>query len=687
MDIKDELSDINFDDIMSEFHSDGDNTLTNSTEVLNDILKELDLEPEVQEGPSVQEILSDVVPADEGLPAAEATIEEAESQPEVPTSENAEQPSEAEQIILPELNEQNEQKEEAPANQEPVLDPPPAEPKPPVPDDPRSKLLQLKKKLIAGPEKLYYDLSEVGVTKLQIGLLVNLVIVALCAGGAVLYSMDMVPENRMKFLIFSQLLAMMVSGLLGCYLMLDGLGELLHARFTVNTMLAVTFLACLADGVLCLQELRVPCCAAFCLEMQMAMLARYHKRITEMGELDTMRKAAHLVSIVKIPDYYEGKPGILRGEGDVEDFMDTYSRPTGPEKAQNLYCILSLILCIGIAAIAYILHSPSMGIQIFAVSLLVALPASFFITLTRPASILEKRLHMVGAVLCGWQGVKKLCGKVYFPLSDNDLFPGGSTKLNGVKFYSSRNPDEIVEYTASIVNAAGGGLLRVFTNLLNSRDGSLHAVMNFRDYGIGGVGGEIKGEPVLVGTLDFLQDCGITIPEGTKVNQAVYTAIDGELCAVYAITYSKMTSATAGLVSLCGNRRVKPLLTAMDFLLTEDFLHEKFGINTRKLTIPEREKRSVLSKQMADPEADVLAMTIRTDLVASAYAVCGAGALRRASRVGLFIHILGGLVGMAMMLVLAYLGSDELLTPINVMLYQLIWLIPGWLATEWTRHV
>lgn len=676
MDIKDELSDINFDDIMSEFHSDGENSITNSTEILNDILKELNLEPE--------ETAETEVPQES--PASDFTDEQSKQEPaESVLPQSGEKANDAQ----PDLEGTP---EPAVSEQMPNLDPPQqasAEPeKAPEPDNPRAKLLQLKKKLIAGPEKQYYDLSELGVTKLQIGLLINLVIAAVCIGGAVMFAFDLVPENRMKFLIFSQLLGMMVSGLMGCYLMVDGLGELFRIRFDVNTMLAITFLACLADGYFCLMELRVPCCAAFCVEMQMALLARYHKRATLMGQLDTMRKASHLVSIVKIPDYYDGKPGILRGEGDVEDFMDTYSRPTGPEKAQNLYCILSLILCIGIAAVAYLLHSDTLAVQIFAVSLLVALPASSFITLTRPASILEKRLHMVGAVLCGWQGVKKLCGKVYFPMADSDLFPGGSTKQNGVKFYSSsRKPDEIVEYTASLINAAGGGLVRIFTSQLNARNGSLHTVLNFRDYGIGGVGGEIEGLPVLVGTLDFMQSCNIPIPEGTMVNSAVYAAIDGELCAVYAITYAKMTSATAGLVSLCGSRRVKPLLTAVDFMLTEEFLHEKFGINAKKLTIPERDKRVLLSKQMADPEADVLAMTIRTDLVSSAYAVCGASALRRACHVGLYIHILGGLLGMAMMLVLAYLGSNELLTPVNVLLYQVIWLVPGWLATEWTRHV
>ena len=47
----------------------------------------------------------------------------------------------------------------------------------------------------------------------------------------------------------------------------------------------------------------------------------------------------------------------------------------------------------------------------------------------------------------------------------------------------------------------------------------------------------------------------------------------------------------------------------------------------------------------------------------------------------------GDMSGMLIMLVLAYLGSTELLTPMNVLLYQLVWMLPGLLFTEWARAV
>ena len=553
--------------------------------------------------------------------------------------------------------------------------------------NPRTRLRELKKKLVAGPEKRYYELSEQGIGKVQVAMLVSVIIVILCALTTTMFTMGLVPENRLRFLIFTQVLGMLVCALMGANQMIDGLGELFRGRFSVNTLLSVTFVACCVDAVLCFIELRVPCCAAFSLEMAMALWARYQRYSTETAQMDTMRKAVRLNSLVKVDNYFGGKPGILRGLGEVEDFMDNYHIPSTPERVQGIVALISMLACFGIAAFAGLSHDMSLAIQVLSTSLLVAVPASSFIAVTRPMAILERRLHMVGTVLCGWRGVKGLSGKAAFPVDDRDLFPNGSSKLNGVKFYGNRNPDEVVSYAASLMGVAGGGLVPLFDNLRKNRNCTEYPVMNFRNYGDGGVGGEVQGEPVLLGNLDFLQDMGVEIPAGTMVNQAVYAAVDGQLCAVFAISYAKMRSSSAGLISLCGNRKLTPVIVSSDFMLTESLIQDKFGVNTRRVAFPTPDVRAILTQYQAGPEDTALALATRDDLVSLTYAVSGARSLRTATNLGVGLNIFGGILGMVIMLVLAYLGRADLLTPTNVLLYQLVWMLPSFLITEWTRTV
>lgn len=551
---------------------------------------------------------------------------------------------------------------------------------------PKSRLRELKRKLVAGPEKRYYELSEQGLGKLQAAILGNLAVALFSAGTTILYSTHLIGADRLRFVVFAQFLSLLLSALLGSYQLIEGFTDIFKKRFSLNSLLIFSLIACLVDGVLCLQQVRVPCCAAFSLNMTMSLWSAYQKRNTEMGQMDTMRKATRLDSVVGVPDVHEGRTGFLRGEGQVEDFMDHYAAITGPEKVLGVYALVVLGVSLGIGITAGVLYGAVMGIQAFSAAVLVGMPATAFISQSRPMAVLERRLHKHGTVLCGWQGVKGLGANGVFPLEDTDLFPGGSVKLNGVKFYGSRDPDEVVAYAAALMSACGGGLSPLFEQLLDSRNGYHYDAIGLRGYD-GGVGAEVNGEAVLAGTLNCLQDLGVDMPEGTHVSQAIYIAIDGQLGGVFAISYAKAKSAASGLTTLCGYRGLTPALTGGDFMLTEGFLRGKFGINTRRILFPDRETRVAIAAQKPEEGTPALALTTKDGLASIAYAVTGARALRTASKAGVAVHMLGGIAGLVIILLLSIVGAQHLLTPANVLLYELIWMIPGLLITEWTRSV
>jgi len=552
---------------------------------------------------------------------------------------------------------------------------------------PKQRLRELKRELIAGPEKRYYELAEIGVGKLQLAMLVCFAVVLICGGAGFLYSAGMLPENRLRLMVFGQVLAMLIGALMGCQQMIEGISDLFHGRFTLNTLLLITFGAGCADAWLCLQELRVPICAAFTLEVLMSLWAAYHRRTTEMGQMDTMRKASRLDGVVKCEDYLDGRMAYLRGEGQVADFMEHYDEIPRPERIQNGFALVALLASIAIAVFAYLRHGLSFAVQIFSTTLLVAVPASFFIAITRPLAVVERRLHRLGAVLCGWTGIKGFGKKALFPLKDEDLFPKGSSKLNGVKFYGKRAPEVVISYAAAMMEANGGTLAPVFAELLESRSGLHHEANNLQYYGNGGIGGEVCGEPVLMGSLHFLKEMGVEVPADTSVKQAVYVAIDGELSGLFAIAYARTKYTATGLATLCGNRKLRTVILAEDFMVTAPFLKEKFGVRSRRMIFPSYETRQELLQKKQTEGTTALAMMTVEGLAPVASAITGARAVRTAWKLGLLIHLLGGILGLLVMAALAYLGNTELLTPLNILAYQLIWAVPGVLVTYWPRTV
>ena len=304
-------------------------------------------------------------------------------------------------------------KEETPAfteGWEPEYEQPMGEYVPPKPIafPTRAESRDMKRKLVIGPEKKYYELTEKGLGKLQLGMFFCLLVVILSAVSTVAHAQGLIPENRVRLMIFSQFLAVLVSGLLGSSQLIQGATDLFKGRFTLNTLLAVTFLVCCADGVFCLLQVRIPCCAAFSLEVLMSLWSTYNRRHAELGQMDVLRKAGRLCGVYARENAWEDKKVLVRIPGEVDDFMGNYEDASEPEKCQGRYALIALGVSVLIGVFAGVTRDLCTGIQMAAVSLLASVPATAFIATTRPFAILQRRLHRLGAVLCGWQAIGKV---------------------------------------------------------------------------------------------------------------------------------------------------------------------------------------------------------------------------------------------------------------------------------------
>lgn len=557
----------------------------------------------------------------------------------------------------------------------------------PIPFKPRSRLRELKKKLIEGPEKRYYELTEQGGGKLQAAIFLSLLVVLICAASTVMYTMGRVQENRMRLMVFIQFLAMLVSALLASFQLIEGIADLGKKRFTLNTLLAITFFVCFADGMLCLKQLRVPCCAAFSMEVTMSLWSAYQRRNRERTQLDTMRKATRLDGLAACTDYLDGKKGLLPKEGQVEDFMDRYEELGPWEKRLNLYSLIAMIAAFAVGITAGVLKGLSAGVQVTAASLLAAVPATAFICQSRPACILESRLHQLGAVFCGWQGILGLTGKTVFPVTYSDLHPAGTVRLNGVKYFGSREPELVAAYAAAVIAADKCGLEHLFSQVLEDHNGHHYDAYDLCHYDNGGVQGMVEGETVRIGSASFMKSMDIDVPENAKLSYAVYVAIGTELSGLFAVSYEKNRSVIASLTTLTAYRRLECVLTSDDFMLTPGFLRSKFGVKSKRFLLPDYPVREELRQKEADEEAPVLMMTTAQGIAPYAFGITGARVLKNTCRMGALLHIIGGVLGLGIMITLVVLGALSLLTPVNMFLYQLVWMIPAFLITEWTRSI
>ncbi len=666
---------------------------------LEDIIKEFAPEPDLEDILREFGSQSEELPLPEELPEQEPTVEE----------EPARQPAPQDTIRMEPAG-PGEKKEPVSGQTvvfrpvtEPVSEPSaPAEPfsedwepeyeEPmgdfPTPEPirfPENRLRTLRQKLVAGPERRYFALMELGLGKLKWGILLHILLLAISVALAVVYEMGMIPSQRLQPVIFGQLLLGMLAVLTGCYRLLEGIGALLKGRFTLELLLLVGVVVTGVDGLFCLQSGRMPNTPLICLQMLMVQWAAYQRRNTELCQMDTLRKAPDMSALVKMEDFMEGRDGYTTVEGDPDSFLQEQEQPSAPERSLRIFAAVSLLATVVLAVVTGMAQGLPAAIWVSSVVLSICLPATAFISMSRPAALVERRLYRLGAVLCGWSGVKETAGQAAYPLRYSDLLPDGSLKMNGVRFYGTADPGRVVSYTTALLEADGEGLVEAFRQLPRSRNRGEHRVEAFTVYQ-GGIGGYVDNQQVLLGTAEFMQDMGMELPDVGKVSFAVYAAIEGQVSGVFVLTCQRNRAAAAGLRQLCSERKVLPVLTACDFLLTPKFVRNLLGVNVKRLYMPAREVRQELGKITPDPDAPVVALMTRDGLATRAGALSGARALRSSLRAGAWIHILGGIVGILAVTVLTLVGASHLLTPANLLAYNALWMLPGLMITEWVRY-
>ena len=143
----------------------------------------------------------------------------------------------------------------------------------------------------------------------------------------------------------------------------------------------------------------------------------------------------------------------------------------------------------------------------------------------------------------------------------------------------------------------------------------------------------------------------------------------------------------AGLRTLCAYPGLNPVVICDDFMLTKGFVQRKFGVNPRRMIFPTGEERREMTLREVTEADPVIALTTKEGLAPKAFAYTGARVLRSAMKIGVSLHMVGGILGLLAMLALAWVGPNSMLSPTNILLYEFIWMIPGLLITEWTRAI
>ena len=254
-----------------------------------------------------------------------------------------------------------------------------------------------------------------------------------------------------------------------------------------------------------------------------------------------------------------------------------------------------------------------------------------------PWSRTAKRWQKLGCAVAGWDGAYRVSRRRAMILTEADLFPPGTVRLNGVKVYGEEI-GRAAAYAAAVTREAGCALNRLFEDLAAGETAPREQAHDLNFYKEGGWSCTIHGETVLLGTASFMRKKELRMPDGIHLKTGVYLAVDGAIAAVFAVKYDAAESVDYAL-RITRRGRVTPILAVRDPNVTPDLLKRKFRKDV-KVDYPDLSRRIALS-EAGEGRGLPRALLLREGLLPYAEAVVGSRRLCAATGRSLRFSLLG----------------------------------------------
>ncbi len=455
---------------------------------------------------------------------------------------------------------------------------------------------------------------------------------------------------------------------------LQTLADLIRLRAGLHTLTSIACILAILQACLFSESQPLTYCSVVSLLLLMQLKALHAQRV---GQFHTLRAVCSFdapMGIFDTPKLLENADSLRRDSGNTADFLENLDRGNVPQKILRIYATVLLFL---LPVVSYLLclSKDIPFVTTWLLLLLGAIPCGATMTFVGPFASIAKRLSEYRGALCGWHGTKVFGGKHTIVITDEDLFPKKNITSNGMKLFGTHKAPRIIGYALSALSLVDSPLTDLFEDLLASQHGTQFPVTQHRLYDDGGIGAEIAGDIVLVGSLSFMRSMGVHMPAGTRVRQAVYVSVGGELAGIFAVKYKPNTSTKIGLKDILANRNFSIVVATRDFLISPELIAAKYELPTEDLHFPAYPERLRLNTQPPTENVRQGALIAKDTFGAFAVTVASGRTLRLSTVVCLSLGIMASVLGLLLCLLLLCWNAAAVASPMHIAAFQLLWAV------------
>ncbi len=482
-------------------------------------------------------------------------------------------------------------------------------------------------------------------------------------------------RNGLTVLALSAVLELGVMAL-GMSVLVSGLEDIISLSPGVESLVFISCLVSVLDTIFILIRKDLSNGLSMALVSVLSLLgvmyARYEYCKTMRVCIDTVRQNKNVVSIVCDETAVSDKR-ILKKVSSLSDGF--YSRLNQIDYGEEVYTRFAPIF-IALTIVLSLIATAAMGRGedfLHTLSILMAVSASFpaALVFVLPFKVVITRGKKYGSVISGWGGTCDIAESDGAIITDEDLFPSGTVALGGIGVFENVSERKAIVYTASIIIASGSGVSNAFAELLKKQRYDMLPVRGFSCYDSGGIGGTVNDEKVLIGMGAFMNLMGIRVPEDLNDKKNIFTAINGELVAMFSVEYTPTPSVKTALVALM-NTHTNIYMAIRDFNVTPNMIRQKFGVSMEGVEYIPMNQVYKLSENATPKGSGASAVQTRKGLLPFAEIITRGTKLKIATELNTLISILSSAVMILMLFFVCLMDGYSSASAINIVIFMAI---------------
>ncbi len=456
-----------------------------------------------------------------------------------------------------------------------------------------------------------------------------------------------------------------------------GIKTLASGKPGFETLVLFANLAALGDGLWSMlgtgTPVGLPYNASAALTTAFALLGTRMGRTALRDSFRTMRGAKIPTVVQAEPAQTDLGPVISKHLGGYRGFIARMIQQDPVDELYRRISLLLIVLCVLLALLASIVSGNGAWLHTMAGLAIACASCTALLAYHRTFSLIARRLAGRGAAIAGWSGAEEIRAGEGLVLRDGDLFPEKTVSITGMKVLSGTRVEQIISYTGSMIIASGSGLSKAFDELMRQYAAPTRRTDDFLYDADGGFSANIAQDRVYIGTGAYMSLKGIQIPANIDVNGAIYTAVNGKLCALFIIAYSPSDVVRSALTSL-NRSRLRPIYAVRDFDITPAMIKSKFRLSGNEVTFPPAEDRFRLSADAGQGEQEPPAAIMTREGVNHYIEVirCGRRMVKAVHR-STAMTLIGTVLAVGIIALASARGAFNNISAWNLIVFQLGW--------------